>query len=377
MAKVWVPLLIGAGFLYVGLAARTRWHRFEILALAFAAAVYLAIVLRGRVRDTLAIVASVVFCLAAAEIYCVDKFVPTIEINTPGHSGPHPILGWAPKNPGVAHAKKLDISSGRVIWDVDYTLDAQARRQVISRGDGPAVVFAGGSDTFGSGVTDADTLPQAFADAIGRRLRVVNLGVPGYGPQQLLRGLETGLFDDALKNARLLVIETTPWQATRTGCILDYMAVAPHYEIVGGEPKFLGPCKDSWSMLWRVATAVSSIPQFFIARASQHPGSETIDLYVAIILRAATLARERYGVPTVVLYQPDNGYLGPSGYTDEQLMKRFRDGGLGAVDAGLNPADFPGQDLTIPGEGHPTGVANRAWAVRLHEFFDTAIAPAR
>ena len=33
----------------------------------------------------------------------------------------------------------------------------------------------------------------------------------------------------------------------------------------------------------------------------------------------------------------------------------------------LDPNDFPGQTLTIPGDGHPTGVANRAWAVLVRD----------
>jgi hypothetical protein len=52
--------------------------------------------------------------------------------------------------------------------------------------------------TFGQGVPDADTLPQAFADATGHRWRVLNLAFPGYGPQQFLRSLETDIFRDLL-----------------------------------------------------------------------------------------------------------------------------------------------------------------------------------
>src|SRR5260370_26739586 len=99
--------------------------------------------------------------------------------------------------------------------------------------------------------------------------------------------------------------------------------------------------------------------------------------YVAILVRAATLARDKYDVPTARLSQPGEGYLRPSGYTDQQLITRFRDGGLAVVDGGLDPADFPGQDLAIPGEGHFTGVANRAFAARLRDFFEASVSQAR
>jgi hypothetical protein len=56
-----------------------------------------------------------------------------------------------------------------------------------------------------------------------------------------------------------------------------------------------------------------------------------------------------------------------AGLTDQQIMQRLRDGGLIVIDAGLDPKDFPGQNLRIPGDGHPTGVANRAWAVLVRD----------
>jgi hypothetical protein len=373
LARICIPLLIGAGGTYIDMAARTRWHRFEVLALAFVFAGYLAVVLRGRLRDVLAVVASLLLCLAAIEIYCVDTFLPTIDINTPGYTAAYPIVGWGPGHPGVFHHTKIDTKTRRVIWDVDYTIDANRHRQVLSDEDGPGVVFFGGSDTFGTGVADADTLPQQFADATGRRLHVVNLGYPGYGPQQLLRGLETGLFDDVLKNSRLLVIETTPWQAGRTACVNEYMARAPRYELVDGQPTFRGTCSEGWPLLLRALSEVSSLPHFFVLRALQNPKPATIDLYLAIVVRTAAIARDTYGVPTVILYQPGDPYLRPTGSNDQQLMQRFRDGGVAVVDGALNPADFPGQDLEIPGEGHPTGVTNHAWATLLRDFFDTSV----
>ncbi|MFI5002935.1 MAG: hypothetical protein ACHQK9_23865 [Reyranellales bacterium] len=377
IAKFAVAAAIVGAIAYIAFEHSTRWHRFHLLVIAFITATYLAVLLRGRFRDAMAVTASLLFCLAAAEPYCVDRFITSVDINTPGHNGPRPILGWGPIRPGVIHNTKLDTATGRVIWDRDYTIDAHLRRQVVSPLDGPAVVFTGGSDTFGTGLPDAETLPQIFADLTDRRMRVVNLGFPGYGPQQTLRGLETGLFDDALKDGRLLVIETTPWQVSRTSCTLDYMGAAPHYEVENGQPTFLGPCKDSWSLAWRAFSAISSIPHFFVIRAEQQPRPEAIDLYLAIILRSAAIAREKFGVPTVVLYQPGEDFLKPTGYSDVQLAQRLRVAGLGVVDGRLNPADFPGQDLEIPGEGHPTGVTNRAWATRLKEYFDSSIAPAR
>ncbi|HJY48094.1 MAG TPA: hypothetical protein VJ349_05550, partial [Stellaceae bacterium] len=50
-----------------------------------------------------------------------------------------------------------------------------------------------------------------------------------------------------------------------------------------------------------------------------------------------------------------------------KIMQRLHDGGLLVINAGLDPNDFPGQNLKIPGDGHSTGVANRAWAVLVRD----------
>jgi hypothetical protein len=69
----------------------------------------------------------------------------------------------------------------------------------------------------------------------------------------------------------------------------------------------------------------------------------------------------------LILYQPYDAYVRRAGFTDQQIMQRLRDGGLLVIDAGLDPNDFPGQSLKIAGDGHPTGVANRAWAVLVRD----------
>ena len=92
-----------------------------------------------------------------------------------------------------------------------------------------------------------------------------------------------------------------------------------------------------------------------------------IDLFVGILVRAGQLAREKYGVPTLILYWPDEAYARRAGVTDAQIMGRLREGGLVIIDARLDPKDFPGQELQIPGDGHPTGIANRARALLVRD----------
>ena len=360
-------LIVGVG-IYFHLNPSPRWHRVQSLSLALAVSVYVAILVRNRWRDAMLIVASLVFCLVAIEAYITVAYQPALIDVTASFTVVRPILGLGPKGPGVYHHIKKETATGRVVFDVDYTIDTELHRQVVSAADGPTVAFVGGSDTYGLGLPDAGTLPQLFADATGRSVHVVNFAYPGYGPQQFLRALETGLFD-GLKQPRLFVLKIAPWLVDRTFCVNSEAARGPRYELMGGQPTFRGSCAEGEPLVLRLLERVSSIYPAIIAPALQGATLEKIDLFVAILARAGKLVRDKYGA-TLVIYEPNEAYLRPVGYTDQQLMQRLRDGGLVVVDGALDPAAYPGQDLTIPGEGHPTAVANRAWAMLVQRYVE-------
>jgi hypothetical protein len=367
IAKIGALLTLCAAGWFVHGLPWSHWNPFYELALGFVAAVFAAVVVGRRLRHALIVVASVVLSLAVAEAYALIVSAPPTEIRTPGYSLPHPVLGWWPGHPGVFHHRKLDRKTGSVIYDIDYTVDEHGNRQVISAPTGTSVAFFGDSMTFGQGLPDAETLPQAFADATGHQLHVLNLAFPGYGPQQFLRALETDMFRQLLTEPRLFVLLTAPWHSERSACKSNFVLQAPRYVMVDGQPAYQGNCVDQWPVwlrYWITRTAIYSV---FLEPVFGGAGPADLDLYVSILTRAGQLARERYGVPTLVLYQPYDAYVRRAGFTDLQIMQRLREGGLLVIDAGLNPDDFPGQNLNIPGDGHPTGVANRAWAVLVRD----------
>ena len=161
--------------------------------------------------------------------------------------------------------------------------------------------------TFGQGVPDAETLPQAFADATGYRLHVLNLAFPGYGPQQFLRALETDIFRDLLTEPHLFVFLTAPWHAERSACTSNFVLRAPRHVMVEGRPTHKDKCIDHWPMRlrsWLTRFAIQSV--FFEPVFASGAGPAD---YVAVLIRAGQLARERYGVPTLILYQPYDAYV--------------------------------------------------------------------
>jgi hypothetical protein len=79
----------------------------------------------------------------------------------------------------------------------------------------------------------------------------------------------------------------------------------------------------------------------------------------------------------LILYLPDNlssvrYRLGPT-YSNEDIIRRLRDGGLRVVDVQIDVSAYSGQTFVISGDGHPTGLANRIWAGRAKDFVATEI----
>jgi hypothetical protein len=156
------------------------------------------------------------------------------------------------------------------------------------------VAFFGDSWTFGQGVADAQTLPQAFADILDHKLRVLNFGFPGYGPQQFVRAVETGLFDDLLRpDAKLFVFQTSAWHAERSSCKASFNLRAPKYWLVAGTPVFAGACAEGLERMFRETLGASAAYRVFVRPVVSAVSAGDIELYIAEILEAARLAKQR------------------------------------------------------------------------------------
>ncbi len=269
---------------------------------------------------------------------------------------PDPVLGYRPRA-GVRVRARRTID-GHDAYDVRYTIDDDGlRRTPGSRRDGPAVVFFGGSFTFGEGVEDDQTLPAAFADLAGGA-HVVNAGFHGYGPHQMLRSLETGRLDARVPDGvRAVVYQGIDAHVGRVAGRTTWDLAGPSYELRDGTISYVGPFRSG--------------PWFWVARALAHFGptrrllarwlaheaeAADRDLYVEIVARAASLARERWGASFTVVYWDDVG---------EVLANRLRDRGLDVLS--VREALGPGErrSFALAGDGHPTARAHRRLARRL------------
>lgn len=358
------------------LIEQSRYVALLIYGVLFLLSCFFVVVLRGRLRDVSLVGASLALGLIGVELIVWRVGGAPMTYKDKGSWSQKGDLGWSPTRPGPIHEKKV-AANGDVIYDVVNTIDEHLLRRTESATSGPTIAFFGDSMTFGAGVNDADTLPQSFADLTGRRLRVLNLAVTGYGPQQFLRALEIGAHDELLRDdPRLFVIFTSPWHASRTSCVADNAWFAPSYELKDGAPVFRGSCAEQAKGLsgaLRGLFRTTEAFKFFLQRERPMEQAD-LDLYLAILIKAGELAREKYGVPTLILYLPDDlsnprYRLGP-GYGNDDLMRKLRDGGLKVVDAFIDFSAYPPNSLLIPGDGHPTGLAHRIFAGKVKAFVD-------
>jgi hypothetical protein len=361
-------------FLIALMEARQPFPSFRLatFVLAFLALAGMASMLRGKLRDGLVFLASLAFGLSMIEATTTilgTKVSPVMV--TKGWSARQPVIGWGPEHPGRFHDEKTDPKSGVPIYNVDYTIDSNLLREIRSVETGPTIVFFGDSYTFGFGLNDGDALPQVFADLLGRKQRVLNLAFGGYGPQQFLAELQTGRFDGVIgAQPRLFIFMTAAWHAERAAC-KRFWLWGPRYALENGEVALKGACYEGLSLWVREWLENMASYRLFIEPYLQKPTHEDIELYVRILLAAVNLAKEKYGVTTLIPYIAWPDYLKGTGFSDDEIMQRFRDGGAMVVDVTLAKEEAGGAKLRIEGDGHPTPLANRLRASLLEDYIET------
>jgi hypothetical protein len=378
--------LVGAaaiGAIGVAILPSSRFVALLIYVLVFATLCYWVAVSKGLLQNVLLAAASIAFGLGAIETGVLLFGKQSVTEQARGSFSTDTPLGWAPARAGVIREKKV-APDGVVIYDVAMTIDDHRTRVVDSPREGPTVAFYGDSFTFGVGLQDRETMPQALADLLERKYRVLNLAGPGYSPSQFLRAVELGLHDDLLpKDTRLVVFLTSPWHAVRTGCKVDFVFYAPSYDLENGAPALKGNCAARFPAPRRLLEiAFRSTPAFryFFAQREGQVTRADLDLYIAMLIQAGKIVREKYGAPTLLLYLPDDmssaRYARDGVYGNDEIVAKLREGALDVVDATLDGNRYGMQHLFIPGDGHPTGLAAKIWAGQIKDYLEKSAAGA-
>ncbi|MDQ6867775.1 MAG: SGNH/GDSL hydrolase family protein [Pseudomonadota bacterium] len=347
--------------------------RLATFILAFLALAGLASRLRGKLRDGFVVLASLAFglCMIEATATILETKVAPPAVVTNGLKVPQPIIGWGPEHPGRFHAERTTLKSGVLMFSADYTIDSNLLRETHSVETGPTIVFFGDSYTFGEGLNDAETLPQIFADLLGRKQRVLNLAFSAYGPQQFLAELRTGRFDGVIgAQPQLFIFMTGAWHTSRTACKLSWAAPLPRYALENGQLALKGDCYEGLNMWLRAWLEKAASYRLFIEPYRNKISHDDVDLYIRIVLAAVNLAKEKYGVVTLIPYVAWPEYLKGTGFSDDEIVQRLRDGGAIVVDVSLAKEEAAGAKLHFEGDPHPTALANRLRASMLRDYIE-------
>lgn len=378
-----IYLMVVMGFalatLIFSLEIRSYRHELSggVLAATMLAAAIPA-VLGDRLRSTLLMLGTVIAFLSLAEIYFTvtspSAALPAVDNDFSGTlSQVHPTLGYAPPTDTAVRVKRtLDDSPSDVLYDVTYTLDSNARR--VGPGDNVAadcVVFFGGSFTWGEGVNDDETMPHQFALASDYRLRGVNFGFSGYGPNHMLRAIEDGMLVNACSGDILAVVYTAiPPHYLRSAGLADWGPKSPRYRIApeSGPPVYSGPLfEDMVAFLdFRARRESALANQTLTLLATQ----QALELYTAIVRASKERVLADADAPFYVLY-----WDLVEASTDPQL-KSLEEHDF----AIMRVSDLMTRDqmtaMRIPGDGHPSAEAYRLLGHALYDKLSGRILPA-
>ena len=346
---------------------------------------FLVIFLRGRLQSLLLSCLVFVLGFGGIEFWVGATWPEAVTLHDNRFWGMHPDLGYRPAKAGAYEEKKIG-PNGQIIYDVVNTIDENFLRKVDASKLSNVIGFFGDSFTFGVGLNDRDTLPQQFADRIGRRFNVLNLGGPGYGPQQMLRALETGLYDRLIgRDPMFFVFVTSPWHIARAACKSDLSWFGPAYARRGDEAVYAGLCADRAGFARRYllpGLRASALYRHFLGAMEQPVTTRDFELYLSIFAKSARLLKEKYAAPLLVVYMPDD--LSTAKYrleermqSNEAVMAAFSAAGVHVLDGWALPQRYSIEELIIQGDGHPTARLNALWSEEILHAMSRCLAAGR
>jgi hypothetical protein len=193
--------LSGAFLLAVGLVAVALKSAVWACVVAALLAIAGVVLLRGnRWRTGSLLVAAMAVSLAVLDTFA-GIISPTpmgrglVRMTDPKWWPPSdPILGFRPKPDSTVIATAT--FGDELVYRVSYRFDSTvARVTPAAEADANTYLFLGDSFIFGQGLADDEALAAQFTKMSNLKVQGVNLGVPGYAPNHLIRLFEAGLLD--------------------------------------------------------------------------------------------------------------------------------------------------------------------------------------
>jgi len=276
----------------------------------------------------------------------------------------HKILGYAPKKGIQIRAQKS--YRNELLYNVQYTIDKNGLRTGFNHRQEPkktAVLFFGGSFTFGEGVNDNETMPYRFEEK--GIFKAFNFGFHGYGPHQMLAILENEM-------EKSIVSDTPPKYAV-------YQAIAGHVDRCAGrawwdqsgpryrlneksEAIYQGPFQNFLMSRFITVMTRSNLVRKWLSSSAKFTSIADIDLFIGIVNKSKSLFEKRYGGQFYVLLWPSDSQL------YKAILSKLKTKQIKVIKIEDILSDIEKHRIRFPYENHPNQLAHDKIATYLLKF---------
>lgn len=281
----------------------------------------------------------------------------------------HPAVGRF-NVPNLKYVAGAQVRKGKLLWGNHISTDTYGRRVTPLPVGGDhhsrAAVFFGCSFGFGFGLNDDQTLLAAFARSQSE-LKPYNYSMPARGANEMLAWLESGALPLQVPETVDLGVYVFMYEHyfRAIGALNNLNRNGPYYELKDGKVVRNGTFESQQPLLTAIYSYLeqSQILRFFdIYRLPTTLSASHKNLFCKIVSRSRDLFVEQFpGSKFVILdYQVDDE--GREYAHDLQQCAEQNNLAILTFDGTKNPKN------KIPGEGHPTALANESAARKLNEF---------
>lgn len=340
-------------------------------------------------RNAALLLASLLFGLAALEsaFWLIEPRatnIGVVKFDKPEHwlIENDPVVGYK-LQPGIT-VDAMSKYGDQVLFHQKYTIDAAGARVTPgSVSNGPTYLFIGDSLIFSESVGDTETMASQFAQSLQPPAHVVNLGVPGYALNNIVRAVETGQYDPfVVGKVKAVVTWIAHYHMDRVTGDQPWLAQSPRYALSSdGHVSYTGDFLD-----YRLSHPLDGT--YYVARhnlrsiaRATHASMqrEQAALYVALLARLRDLVKERYGAPLVLIIdwpervEPganDNGYV--------PVYQSIAALGMPMVSVRQIIGSYQNwSDYLIPHDGHPNAHLAKLVAQSLRKTLDQVTSVSR
>jgi hypothetical protein len=266
----------------------------------------------------------------------------------------------------------------KVIYDVVYSTNGQGlriaphdvkethqeRSEVFQN-----VIFLGDSFIFGEGLNDEETIPYLFEELSGGQCRTYNFGFHGYGAQQMLRIIETGLLDKTVSNQQPMVVVygALLQHIERASGRMIWDAKVPRYRLSpSGVAEFVGTFADDPNLeenLKRSRSLSDPRAQLIAGLTGPARTQEDIKLFVQMVFQARDSLAKKHQARFYVLVWP----LGDKDAS--AVVSALQKGGIEVIstDQVFKEYPEPPEKYRIELDNHPTKLATERIARFLYQ----------